>query len=101
MVRELMCECDERYAATIDSFKLFIEVKDFFEDQAEKGIYEDIPVETPYFTGQSVLQTINWSADKWYRCKACGCLWEFTYPDFPALGFVRKFPDGKYTERGY
>ena len=35
-------------------------------------------------------------ADKWYKCKCCGTLWEFLYPDFPMKGFVRKFPDGKY-----
>ena len=40
---------------------------------------------------------MKWYADKWYKCNVCGTLWEFRYPDFPTRGFVRKFPDGKYT----
>ena len=43
----------------------------------------------------------NGFADKWYVCNSCGCLWEVVYPEFPAKGFVRKFSDGIYHERGY
>ncbi len=96
-----MCECSERYETKIDTWKLFEEIKSYFEEQVSLGVYEDISVTEPYYVGQSDAQTIKWYADKWYRCKICGCLWEFVYPDFPANGFVRKFPDGVYRERGY
>lgn len=42
---------------------------------------------------------VKWYADKWYKCKDCGALWEFDYPDFPASGFVRKFDDGVYRPK--
>ena len=47
-------------------------------------------------TKQEVKDEYKWYADKWYKCKCCGTLWEFRYPDFPAKGFVRKFEDGVY-----
>ena len=101
MVRKLECECAERYEAKLDTWKLYQEIKDFFKSQAENGVYEDIPVSKPYFIGHSNTESLSWFADKWYRCRNCGCLWELTYPDFPANGFVRKFPNGVYKERGY
>jgi hypothetical protein len=76
-------------------------MKEYFEQQVYLGIYEDATVISPYYVGKSDLQTLKWYADKWYICKICGCLWELTYPDFPADGFIRKFPDGAYKARGY
>lgn len=96
MVHGLKCECAERYETEIDSYLLFEEIKEFFESQVEGGLYKDIPVKKPYFTGYSNKSTLNWYAEKWYKCKKCGCLWEFRYPDFPEKGFVRKFQNGKY-----
>jgi hypothetical protein len=96
MVREAKCECSERYEAEINSYALFQEIKEFFEAQTEKGLYNDIHVDFPYYIG---LKSSKWYASKWYKCKECGCLWEFNYPDFPMRGFVRKFPDGVYRER--
>ena len=59
--------------------------------------FEDVPVEEPYYIGYSEdSDPLYWYADKWYRCNACGTLWEFRYPDFPAVGRVRKFEDGIY-----
>ena len=60
-----------------------------------------VPVTQPYFCGynlnpKEVKDEYKWYADKWYKCKCCGTLWEFSYPDFPAKGFVRKFEDGVY-----
>jgi acetone carboxylase gamma subunit len=101
MVRKIKCECSERYETKIDTWKLFEEIKKYFEEEVLLGTYEDIPVTKPYYVGHSDLQTLEWYADKWYKCKNCGCLWEFVYPDFPANGFVRKFPDGVYSKRNY
>lgn len=100
MARELKCECADRYEADIDTWALFEEIKRYFEEQVSLGIYEDNPVEGPYYIGHSKTQELRWYANKWYRCKSCGCLWEFRHPDFPANGFVRKFPDGVYYEKG-
>lgn len=100
MVRELKCECAERYEANIDTWSLFEDIRRFFEEQASLEIYEDIPVKEPYYVGHSDAHDFKWYADKWYSCKNCGCLWEFTYPDFPAHGFVRKFADGGYKGKG-
>ena len=77
MVRKIRCECSERYEVEIDSYALFQEIKTFFESQAKNGIYFDIPVEIPYFIGHSDVDTLKWYANKWYKCKICGCLWEF------------------------
>lgn len=101
MVRKIECECSKRYEAEIDTWKLFEEIKIYFEEQVSVGVYENVSVIKPYYVGKSDIQTLKWYADKWYKCKNCGCLWEFLYPDFPAHGFVRKFPDGVYRERGY
>lgn len=93
----MKCDCAERIGIEINSYKLFLELKEFFEEQAQKGIFEDVPVEEPYYIGYSEGSApLYWYADKWYRCNACGTLWEFRYPDFPAVGEVRKFEDGVY-----
>ena len=101
MVQKIRCECAQRYEAKINSWAFYQEIKEFFEKQVALGAYQDVPVEKPFYTWRSRDETIDSYADKWYRCKNCGCLWEFVYPDFPGVGFVRKFPDGVYRERGY
>ena len=93
----MKCDCAERIGIKINSYDFFIELKEFFEGQVQKGIFEDVPVEEPYYIGYSEgSDPLYWYADKWYRCNACGTLWEFRYPDFPAVGEVRKFEDGIY-----
>lgn len=93
----MKCDCAERIGIRINSYNFFIELKEFFEGQAQKGIFEDVPVEEPYYIGYSEdSDPLYWYADKWYRCNACRTLWEFRYPDFPAVGRVRKFEDGIY-----
>lgn len=96
MVRKISCECAERYDTKINTYALFGEIKHFFEEQVSNQVFEEIPVTTPFYIGFSEIQTIKWFATNWYKCKVCGCLWEFNYPDFPTEGFVRKFEDGKY-----
>lgn len=98
MVWEIKCECEERVETKIDSYTLFQEIKSFFKNEVKKGIYQDVPVQTPYYTGYSEIknESVSWYATKWYKCNNCGCLWELNYPDFPAQGFVRKFVDGQY-----
>lgn len=100
----VICDCNERMGIEINSYSLFIELKTFFERRVGKGVFEDIPVEKPYFQGYNIpineiQNEYKWYADKWYKCKACGTIWEFQYPDFPAKGFVRKFEDGQYHQK--
>lgn len=101
MDRKIGCECMARYEAKIDTWLKFEGVENFFNEQIALEIYEEIQVAKPYFIGVADSDTLLWYADKWYKCKACGCLWELNYPDFPAYGFVRKFDDGVYKERGF
>lgn len=96
MVWQIECDCNERYGIDINSYKLFEELKSFFDEQVKKGVFNDIPVTEPFYVGHSEVQDINWYASKWYKCNVCGCLWEFDYPEFPAKGFVRKFENGVY-----
>lgn len=98
------CDCADRVGIEINSYQLFQELKEFFEEQVHKEIFSDIPVKLPYFCGynlkpEEVRDEYKWYANKWYKCKHCGTLWEFTYPNFPAKGFVRKFSDGNYQTR--
>ena len=93
---KIRCDCAERFGVTINSYKQFEELKAFFEGQAEKGIFRDIPVQQPYYIGKGASHEIKWYANKWYKCCLCGTLWEFKYPNFPAAGAVRKFVDGQY-----
>ncbi|MCC8123420.1 MAG: hypothetical protein LIO58_07760 [Oscillospiraceae bacterium] len=87
------CDCADRVGIEINSFKLFEEFKRFFERQVQLGIFEDVKVEKPYYIGyDSNHKKYEWYADKWYQCKCCETLWEFAYPDFPANGFIRKYP---------
>ena len=97
----IKCDCEERVGIEINSYKLFEDLKKFFENRVEEGIFLDIPVVSPFFCGYSlrteeIKEEYKWYANKWYRCKCCGTLWEFNYPDFPTKGFVRKFEDGIY-----
>ncbi len=101
MVRGIECECIQRHEINISSWAIMEEMKIYFDEQVSLGIYEELTVKEPYFIGKSEMLNIAWYADKWYKCKMCGCMWEIRYPDFPAYGFVRKFPDGIYVERGY
>lgn len=92
MALSVKCECSNRVGTSIKSLKQFEEIKAFFEHQAETGNYIIQKPQLPYF----VSPDKKWFANIWYKCRICGCLWELNFPDFPAEGFVRKFPDGKY-----
>ena len=97
MVRGINCECADRFETKIDSFKLFEEIIIFFQEQVNKKIFDDFSDYSKiwYLDGGSE-RNIYRTTLKHYKCRACGCLWEFVYPEFPAYGFVRKFEDGKY-----
>lgn len=101
MVWELNCECEERIETTIDSLRTFKDVKAFFEEQVQRKVFSEEVPQMPYYVWREGERVKEWFATKWYRCNVCGCLWELNYPDFPAKGFVRKFSDGIYKERGY
>lgn len=45
------CDCNERIGIKINSWKQFEELKDFFEEQVKKGLFIEIPVESPYHIG--------------------------------------------------
>lgn len=92
------CECNDRIATEIKSLSELNEIKAFFSEQLSEGVFTELVPQKPYYKYKSEKQ---WYADKWYKCTACGCLWEYVKPDFPASGFVRKFSDGNYIERGY
>ena len=47
------CDCAERLGIRINSYNFLIELKEFFEGQVQKGIFEDVPVEEPYYIGYS------------------------------------------------
>lgn len=95
-----ICDCNERVGLEINTQKKFEDLKSFFTQQVNKGIFKAVQIESPYYIGVNLNnQKIQWYADKWYKCKNCGCLWEVKYPDFPAKGFVRKFADGIYHQK--
>lgn len=85
------CDCDERIGININTIKEYEALKSFFDEQVEKGIFIEIPVEKPHYVGNDMKgNAVEWYANEWYRCCECGTIWEFDYPDFPAKGFVRK-----------
>jgi len=93
-----MCNCAERTETKINSYSLFQETREYFEENVQNYIFSEIPVIEPYHIGKDHdAHEIRWYANKWYICNVCGCLWEFNYPDFPAVGFVRKFENGNYV----
>lgn len=94
-----ICSCKERMEAEINSQKDFETIKEFFEAEAKGGVYREVPPQAPYYSWTDGTRKIEWFATKWYKCTVCGCLWEFQYPEFPAKGFVRKFPSGKYSAK--
>ena len=59
---KIRCDCAERFGVTINSYKQFEELKAFFEGQAEKGIFRDIPVQQPYYIGKGASHEIKWYA---------------------------------------
>ena len=92
------CDCAERIGIKIVTYKMFEELKEFFDLQVEKGIFREVPVEKPFYIGVGSDEVLEWYDDKWYVCNACGTLWGVDYPDFPACGNIRKFEDGVYPE---
>ena len=97
MTKIKKCDCADRMEISINSIALFEELKSYFEEEVKKKTFvEQVPAE-PYFIWKDKGEETKEYASKWYKCRKCGCLWEFNYPDFPAKGFVRKFPDGAYA----
>lgn len=91
MAYSMRCKCNEDTSGEIDSITKFEQIRRFFQRQVEQGIYEEVPVKKPYY----VWRFRKYYADKWYRCKEYGCLWEIIYPDLPTNRSVNKFPHGR------
>ncbi len=92
------CDCHERMGIEINSWLLFEELKAFFDRQVQNGTFTEIPIGKPYYVGYDERKRkIEWYATKWYKCKICGVVWEFLYPDFPRPGFVKKIIDTRKT----
>ena len=93
----MKCDCAERIGIEINSYKFFIELKEVLRDRSRKVYLRMFRWKNRIISViVKVTDPLYWYADKWYRCNACGTLWEFRYPDFPAVGEVRKFEDGIY-----
>ena len=101
MTSRSICNCHDCSQTSIDTMRQFRKIQAFFLQQCDLGIYSEMEPQKPYYVSNSLKGIRKWYATKWYRCTVCGCLWEVGYPDFPTRGFVRKFEDGKYHERGY
>ena len=85
------CDCSERVETKINSWSQFEEIKNFFEERKRENVFIDLPVTKPYYIGYSADgKAMSWYADKWYKCRECGVIWEVVYPEFPAQGFVKK-----------
>lgn len=94
------CDCNERIGIEINSWERFEKLKKFFDEQVKNGIFTDLTdyENVWYLDGGRMVDSYSTTVKK-YKCNICGCLWEFTYPEFPAKGLVRKFPNGEYSER--
>ena len=92
------CECKERIATGINSLGLEEEVEEFFEEQVRKGIFIEKHFSRVYAWVWMAVRGDEYDFMRWFKCRKCGCLWEYSKPDFPAMGYVRKFPDGKYRK---
>ena len=100
MVQALKCECSERYSVDIDSWKLFIEVKDFLDSGLENGLFKDVTVRAPLDFGKNEAGEQIWHyTQRLFSCCVCGCLWALRYPDFPAHGYIGKYTEGTLDEK--
>ena len=93
----IRCDCAERIGIEVKTWKEYEELKCFFEKQVKNDIFVEELAAQPYYIWKNRNRKIGYYATKWYRCRSCGCLWEFEYPDFPANGFVKKYSDGIYS----
>lgn len=90
---KVKCECTNISEGKITSIKQLEVVEKWLEQCVSDGIFiEEVPAK-PCYIGYSGNREGKWYATKWYRCKICGCLWEWNQPDFPAAGFLRRISD--------
>lgn len=73
----------------ITGWKDFEDLKETINELVAKKLWREVSVTKQHYPG--------WYASKWYISTKTNCLWEIDYPDFPAEGFVRNFPDNIYT----
>lgn len=95
-ILDVKCLCNELSSCDIISAKQLNQIKNFFDVNLKKHIFFEDNNKYPFYEWSDGEQTISYIAQKWYRCKICGCLWEFNYSDFPPQGFLHKFEDGIY-----
>lgn len=91
MEQKSKCDCNERVGTEINSQKLFAELKDFFETQVRNKIFDDITdYSKVWYLDGGMEKEVYKTTVKEYECKCCGCLWKFSYPEFPASGRITK-----------
>ena len=91
LVQVNYCDCSERIGVEIDSMKLFDEIRVFFQEQVDKDVFIDLTdYSTIWHEHGGTEKEIYRDTTKKYKCRSCGCFWEFCYPEFPASGRVTK-----------
>lgn len=91
MVKMIQCECLSLDELEINSYKLFEEIKAYFNKELEENMFQDIPVKKPLqIIDDKGFCVTQWYPNKWYKCNECGIIWAFGYPEFPAKGYVYK-----------
>ena len=91
------CDCIERCGTVVCSLKEFDRLSVFFENQVKNGIFKEV-FNDKFYNIYRYYSRFGIDV-RWYKCRCCGTLWEFIYPDFEKTnGHIRKFKDGIYNE---
>lgn len=91
MAKMIKCDCSSLKETEINSYKLFEELKMYFNKKVEENVFQDVAVKRPLqIIGDNGECITQWYPTKWYQCNECDTIWAFEYPDFPAKGHIYK-----------
>ena len=92
------CECDEKLVSEHLSLDEAEEVETILSECIQKKLFRKThPLRIIGYFRMEIDETV-YRRRKWYKCRKCGCIWEYQMPDEKGGAWIRKFADGKYPK---
>ncbi len=94
----IKCKCDERLKSEHLSLDEAEEVETILSECVKKKLFRKThPLRIIGYFRMEIDETV-YRRRKWYKCRKCGCIWEYQMPDEKGGAWIRKFTDGKYPK---
>jgi hypothetical protein len=92
------CECNTILTSKHLSIYEAEEIEKLLSELVKKRILKKThPLRVVAYFRMEIMED-EYQSRRWYRCRKCGCIWEYHIPCEKGGAWIRQFEDGKYPK---